>query len=148
MDLGERSVYCVQDGIDAVYREVERRGHRIWHDTDLTVYIIVKRGRQHTQRLEHDTRPGPYDRLDPPTIGATATGGALLQCVCTSCGTHASPAGVRCLNLAPPGSAANSSGWRCSPCGGAGSTRPQLCRCDCLGCATEAPTPEVFEIHA
>ena len=70
-------------------------GHRIWHDTDLTVYIIVKRGRQHTQRLEHDTRPGPYDRLDPPTIGATATGGALLQCVCTSCGTHAAPAGLR-----------------------------------------------------
>ena len=45
----------VQEGIDAVYREVERRGHRIWHDTDLTVYIIVKRG-ENTQSSPRTTR--------------------------------------------------------------------------------------------
>ena len=33
----------IQDGYDAVYRVLERRGHHIWHDTDLTVYIITRR---------------------------------------------------------------------------------------------------------
>ena len=66
----------VQEGIDEVYREVERRGHRIWHDTDLTVYIIVKRREKRAQQPE-DYKTGKERKQEPnmdPEGKASAAG--------------------------------------------------------------------------
>jgi hypothetical protein len=55
----------IQDGYDAVYRVVERRGHHIWHDTDLTVYIIARREKPKSTNPDRtDKEKADKDEMD------------------------------------------------------------------------------------